>query len=125
MNQLENRIKELESENFHLKESMLEMIENHKKDCDLQAKILSGLRKRHDKLIELCVEVYAHCELDYEVTLAGNGTNASEASNFADEVLEILEVKKKKIEKEISKEVKELKNLYDEDDTETIGWRDL
>jgi hypothetical protein len=63
---------------------------------------MEGIRKR---LIDLCIEIYACNELDYEVTLAGNGTNASEASNVADEILNILNIKKNDIQEDIGKEV--------------------
>ncbi len=78
--------------------------------------------KVKEKLIEMCVEIYACSELDYEVTLGGNGTNAAEAANVAGEILDIIGVKDEdgKFEKMVSDRVKELKKEYgdneDEDD---------
>lgn len=42
------------------------------------------------KLEELCIEIAAHADLGYEVTLSGNGTNCSEAYNVALAILDIL-----------------------------------
>lgn len=42
------------------------------------------------KLLELVIDIYAHNLADREITLAGNGTNCSEASNVADELCDIL-----------------------------------
>ena len=79
--------------------------------------------EKREKLIELCVEIYAHLELDWEVTLAGNGTNPSEASNVADEILGILGVDEnsKEFQALLAEKIKELKEQYepegeDEDD---------
>lgn len=72
------------------------------------------------ELIELCVDIYAHVEMDFEITLGGNGTNCCEASNVADAILKILKVKQKDLEDQIKKRVAELKaeNGYDEEDEE-------
>ena len=74
---------------------------NMKKKDDLDAKL--------KKLYDLCVNIYAHNELDCEVTLGGNGVNCSEASTVADEIQEIIG---KISEKDIQKEVKILKETY-------------
>lgn len=44
-----------------------------------------------DRLYEMCIEIFAHSALDYEIDLAGNGTNASEACNVATEICNIFE----------------------------------
>lgn len=66
------------------------------------------------KLEELCVQVFAHCELDVEVNLSGNGTNACEATNFALEVLDLIHgdgrVWRKKNQKRIDKAMKTLED---------------
>ena len=38
---------------------------------------------KNKQLEDLCLSIFAHSNNDYEVTLSGNGTNASEASNVA------------------------------------------
>lgn len=43
-----------------------------------------------EKLIDLCVDIYAHDELDYEINLCGNGKNAFECCGVADCILDIL-----------------------------------
>ena len=50
------------------------------------AKIVS-IEKRLD---ELCISIIAHCRLDYEITISGNGTNPSEAANVAYAILDIV-----------------------------------
>ncbi|EKD53265.1 MAG: hypothetical protein ACD_61C00089G0006 [uncultured bacterium] len=76
-----------------------------------------------EKLIALCVDIYAHDQLDWEITLAGNGTNAFEASRVANKILEILGIEEEGEEFQalLAKRVRELKELYepegeDEDD---------
>lgn len=63
-------------------------------------------------LEDLCIEIFAHAENDYEVTLSGNGTNAFEVSNVASAILDILHVDGRKWrrdnEKRISKRAAEL-----------------
>lgn len=44
------------------------------------------------KLIDLCVDVHAHANLDWEITLGGNGVNSFENIGTANEVLRILGV---------------------------------
>ena len=46
------------------------------------------IEKDFEKLVELCVDIFAHCQNDYEITLSGNGTNACEASNVALSILD-------------------------------------
>jgi len=43
------------------------------------------------KLEKLFIEILAYAENDWEITLSGNGTNASEAVNVVYAVLDILE----------------------------------
>ncbi len=77
-------------------------------------------KKLRAKLLDLCVEIYACNELDYEVTLSGNGTNASEAANVAGEILDIIGVKRKdrEFKRKVAERAKEMKTEYGEDDEE-------
>lgn len=59
-------------------------------------------------ILDLCVDIYAHAELDYEITIHGNGTNASEASNVADELLEIIRVNKRSLDVRIQSRVAQI-----------------
>jgi len=69
-------------------------------------------------LEELCVEIFAHAENYYEVTLSGNGTNPCEASNAAHAVLDILHGDGRKWrednEKRVQKRAAELRKKYGE-----------
>ena len=49
--------------------------------------------KIKQELIDLCIDVHAHANLDYEITLGGNGVNSFENIGTANEVLRILGVK--------------------------------
>jgi hypothetical protein len=64
----------------------------------------------------LCLSIFAHSHTDYEVTLSGNGTNCSEASNVALAVLDILHGDGRKWrranEKQIEKQAKKLRKEY-------------
>jgi hypothetical protein len=60
------------------------------------------------KILDLCVDIYAHAELDWEITLGGNGCNSFECCGVADELLEILGTNLKEIEPLIDKRVEEL-----------------
>jgi hypothetical protein len=42
------------------------------------------------KLEELCIEIFAHCDMDRNVGIAGNTTNSFEAANVAHGVLDIM-----------------------------------
>jgi hypothetical protein len=64
------------------------------------------------KLIDMCVDIRAHAENDYEVTLGGNGTNACEASNVVREILSILGVDSKSLQARISERAKELSEEF-------------
>lgn len=70
------------------------------------------------ELIALCVEIYAASELDWEVTVGGNGTNSAEAQNVAAEILRILGVKQgsKSFKKLVEKKVRELKEEAGEEE---------
>ena len=59
-------------------------------------------------ILDLCADIFAHAELDYEITLHGNGTNASEASNVALELLDILRVKKSTIDVRIHSRIAQI-----------------
>ena len=61
---------------------------------------------------ELCIEIFAHNQLDCEVTLCGNGTNSAEASNVAMEILEILGIEYKDLADDIEKMVTLYKEEY-------------
>lgn len=65
-----------------------------------------------EKLIGLCVEIFAHCELDCEITLGGNGTNCSEAANVAEAMLNILKVKYSTLKKQVAARAQELMIEY-------------
>jgi hypothetical protein len=64
----------------------------------------------------LCLSIFAHSVNDYEVTLSGNGTNCSEASNVALAVLDVLHGDgrkwRKANEKQIEKLAKKLRKDY-------------
>ena len=66
-----------------------------------------------EDLEELCVDIFAHAENDYEITLSGNGINACEASGVACAILELLHGDGRKWrdsnEKRISKRAAELR----------------
>ena len=70
------------------------------------------MKDRIDALIDLCVDIYAHVELDMEITLMGNGCNACECSGVADTIVYILKLEKEKVDKRVESRVKELKELY-------------
>ena len=64
----------------------------------------------------LCLSIFAHSNNDYEVTLSGNGTNCSEASNVALAILDILHGDgrkwRKQNKKQIEKYAKKLRKDY-------------
>ena len=66
----------------------------------------------NEKFVELCIKIFAHCEMDWRVTLMGNGTNAGEASNVAHEILKILDLKYDDIREDVDIKVEELRKLY-------------
>lgn len=70
--------------------------------------------EQREKLIDLCVEIFASAELDYEVTIVGNGTNPAEASNVAAGILVILgiDLYGPEFSLMIANRVKELKEMY-------------
>ena len=84
-----------------------------------KAEVRSG--KLIKELEELCVSIFAHNENDYEVTLAGNGTNSSEASNVALAILYIIHGDGRKWEREnedrISKRAKDLRKQYGDEES--------
>ena len=53
-----------------------------------------------ERLEGLCVNIFAHARLDYEVTLSGNGINPCEASGVAWAILDILHGDGRKWEKD-------------------------
>jgi len=62
-----------------------------------------------EKILELCVDIYAHDQLDWEITLCGNGCNAFECSGVANEMLEIMGIEKSAIDGKILAKVREYK----------------
>ena len=42
------------------------------------------------ELEKMCVDIFAHADLDYEITLSGNGINPCEAAGVAWKILDIL-----------------------------------
>lgn len=49
-------------------------------------------QEQYQQLIDLLIDVYAHAELDYDVTLLGNSLNASECAGMARKIEEILNI---------------------------------
>ena len=68
------------------------------------------------ELEELCLSIFAHSSNDYEITLSGNGTNCSEATNVALAIMDILHGDgrkwRKQNEKLIEKYAKKLRKDY-------------
>lgn len=65
-----------------------------------------------EKVHELVIDIYAHVEMDREITLCGNGTNCCEALNVARALEKIIG---KVNEKYVRIRVKELKEMYGEE----------
>ncbi len=63
-------------------------------------------------LRQLSAEVYAHVELDWEITLGGSGTNCCEAANVIDEINSMFPATKP-TDEEISLHVIELEKEID------------
>ena len=59
-------------------------------------------------LENLCIDIFAHSFNDYEITLSGNGTNCSEASNVALAVLDVMHGDGRKWRKEHEKQIEKL-----------------
>lgn len=72
----------------------------------MKNEILTDEQKK--KLIDLCVDIWAHVGLDYYIYLGGSDTNPCEAASVAKEILGILGIKREKLRKEISKRIKEI-----------------
>ena len=72
------------------------------------------------RLEEMCIDIYAYCDLDCEITLAGNGTSCGEAANVADEILILLFGNRndwsKKNDPKIKRRAKELRLDYGEEE---------
>ncbi len=72
-----------------------------------------------EDLEELCVDIFAHAENDYEVTLSGNGINACEASGVACAILDLIHGDGRKWQdnnaKRISKRATELRKELGEE----------
>jgi hypothetical protein len=68
------------------------------------------------ELEELCIDVFAHADCDYEVTLSGNGVNPCEASGMARAILDIIHGDGRKWEREhaslVKARAKELRVCY-------------
>lgn len=50
--------------------------------------------KIKQELLDLCIDVYAHANLDWEITLCGNGVNSFENTGTVNEILRILEIER-------------------------------
>jgi hypothetical protein len=68
------------------------------------------MNNKEQAVLDLCVDIYAHLELDWEIDLAGNGTNPSEASNVADVLKEIFEFNEDEFSELANKRIEELEN---------------
>lgn len=66
--------------------------------------------QQKNDLIQLCLDIQAHAEIDSEITLCGNGVCSSEASVVARRILEILNTKLN--EDDLNNRVKELEKEY-------------
>lgn len=60
------------------------------------------------KLIDLCVDIFAHSDLDYEITLANCGANSFEAAFVAREILNILNINRDDLEEKIEAKISEI-----------------
>lgn len=67
---------------------------------------------KEEKLIDMCVMIESHCNLDREITLCGNGTNCMEAANVSRKILGILEIDRKDLEERIQASTKEWAEVY-------------
>ena len=65
-----------------------------------------------EKILGLCIDIFAHDECEYEITLQGNGANAFECSFVAHELLALLDVEYEEIEARVQKRVTELREMY-------------
>ena len=65
-----------------------------------------------DKILDLCINIFAHNECDFEITLQGNGASSFEGSYVAWELLDILDVEYEEIEARVQKRIVELQDLY-------------
>ena len=66
----------------------------------------------YNKLVDMCVDVFAYSELDYEITLAGNGVSAFECSAMAKATLDILGLKYVDIQTRVDHRIRELEEMY-------------
>jgi len=69
---------------------------------------MSVTEKQLKKLYKLCVKVEAHSQLDFEVTIGGNGCNAFEASYVTNEICGMLQFDQAQFQKDVEKLVQEL-----------------
>lgn len=67
-------------------------------------------KKQEKALRDLCIDVHAHCDIDSEITLKGNGTNPGEALNVI-RVIEDIMGFEISID-EVNPVVSELKKIY-------------
>ena len=66
------------------------------------------------EVYNLCVDVEAHCRLDYEITIDGNGCNACEASYVTYEIVKLLGFDNEvQFERDVESTAKTLEELYD------------
>jgi hypothetical protein len=64
--------------------------------------------KEREKLIDLCVDIFAHEEMEQEIVLCGKETYATEASKVAKVILRILKVSRRSIQSLIMNRAEEL-----------------
>jgi hypothetical protein len=72
----------------------------------------------YTRLEALCMNIFAHSDSDYEITLSGNGTNCCEAANVAYAILDIMDgdgrAWRKANQKDIDKIAAKLRKQYGE-----------
>ena len=61
-----------------------------------------------EKIMELCIDIFAHSYLDREITLAGNGCNSFECEGVANALLGFYDLKYKDIEADVMRRVAKL-----------------
>lgn len=72
------------------------------------------MKINRDQIIEKCIDVMAHAELDWEYTSdGGNGINASEAGEFAEDILGLIGVDYEDIMIKIKIRVEQLEKEFD------------
>lgn len=78
----------------------------------------SPFEKQIKEIIDLCADVEAYSEMDYEITLGGNGANASECSYLAGEIINILKIDENIFSELVNEKIKQLKEEIGESEDE-------